>query len=305
VYLSGGVLIGLGLSASAFGVVMGVVARTFDASRRSWALGIVGAGGSFGQFALLPYGQVLIDAAGWRGALLLLAISAALVALLAIPLSGKPAAPTTLDAHTARSAVSAAMRDKGFWLLTFSFAVCGFQTVFMMIHLPSYLVDRGLAATVGVTALAIVGLCNTIGSYGCGMLGTHFRKKYVLSVIFMLRTAMLVAYLALPVTPWTTYVFAAIFGLTWLGTVPLTNALVADIFGTRYVSTLFGIAFLGHQIGSFFGAWYGGYAFDTSGSYASVWLLCIVFSVVAAALLWPIDDRLRAGPPIERAASGA
>ncbi|MEP7276463.1 MAG: MFS transporter [Betaproteobacteria bacterium] len=301
-YLSAGVLIGLGLSASAFGVVMGVVARAFEPRRRSWALGIVGAGGSFGQFAMLPYGQALITGAGWRGALLLFAASAALIVFLAVSLAGRPASPPSVNPQSARSAVVEAMRDKGFWLLTFSFAVCGFQTVFMMVHLPAYLLDRGLSATVGVTALAIVGLCNTVGSFGCGMLGARYRKKYVLTVIFALRAVALVLYLTLPLTAWSTYVFAAVFGLTWLGTVPLTNALVADIFGVRYVSTLFGIAFFGHQVGSFFGAWYGGYAFDADGSYAVVWLSCIVLSVIAAAACWPIDDRSRAGPGFERAA---
>lgn len=151
---------------------MGVVARSFDPARRSWALGVAGAGGSFGQFAMLPYGQALINAAGWRGALLLLAVSALSMLLLAVPLAGKPAVRSSDDSHTVRSAMAEAMRDKGFWFLTFSFAVCGFQTVFLMVHLPIYLLDRGLTATVGVTALAIVGLCNTIGSYACGMLGT-------------------------------------------------------------------------------------------------------------------------------------
>ena len=301
----GGLLIGLGLSASSFGVVMGVVARSFDPARRSWALGIAGAGGSFGQFAMLPYGQALINAAGWRGALLLLALSALAIIVLAIPLAGKPAVQANEGSLTARFAMREAMGDKGFWFLTFSFSVCGFQTVFMMVHLPAYLLDKGLSLSVGVTALAIVGLCNTIGSYGCGMLGTWYRKKYVLTGIYLLRTVILTLYLALPVTPWSTYVLAAVLGLTWLGTVPLTNALVADIFGVRYVSTLFGIAFFGHQVGSFFGAWYGGYAFDTGGSYNPVWILCIVLSALAALLCFPIDDRRRAGSGFEPAVKSA
>jgi predicted MFS family arabinose efflux permease len=300
-----GVLIGLGLSASSFGIVMGVVARSFDPSRRSWALGVAGAGGSFGQFAMLPYGQVLIDAAGWRGALLLLAISAASIAVLAIPLAGRPAAQPGGESRTVRIALAEATRDKGFWFLTFSFAVCGFQTVFLMVHLPIYLLDRGLSASVGVAALAIVGLCNTVGSYACGMLGTWYRKKHVLTGIYVVRTVIIALYVAVPVTPWSTYVLAAVLGFTWLGTVPLTNALVADIFGVRYVSTLFGIAFFGHQVGSFFGAWYGGYAFDTTGSYAPVWLLCIASSALAAALCLPIDDRRRAPRRVEGAAGPA
>jgi len=301
----GGLLVGLGLAASSFGVVMGVVARSFDPVRRSWALGVAGAGGSFGQFAMLPYGQALINGAGWRGALLLLAVSALSIVVLAIPLAGKPAVRPSEGSLTARLALTEAIRDKGFWFLTFSFSVCGFQTVFMMVHLPAYLLDKGLNLSVGVTALAIVGLCNTIGSYGCGMLGTWYRKKYVLTGIYLLRTVVIALYLALPVTPSSTYALAAVLGLTWLGTVPLTNALVADIFGVRYVSTLFGIAFFGHQVGSFFGAWYGGYAFDTIGSYTPVWIWCIALSALAAVLCFPIDDRRRSGARFEPAVESA
>ncbi|MEO5845976.1 MAG: MFS transporter [Caldimonas sp.] len=295
---SAGVLIGIGLSACSFGVVMGVVARSVAPERRSWALGLVGAGGSFGQFAMLPIGQSLISAAGWNGALFLLAAAVLLIVVLAVPLAGKPAATTDSSPHDTRAALRQALSDRGFWFLTAAFAVCGFQTIFLMIHLPAFLLDRGLPLSVGVTALALVGLCNVVGSYGCGLLGGHFRKKHVLGWIFAVRAVVIAAYISVPVTPLTTYALAMTIGFTWLGTVPLTNALVADIFGVRYLSTLFGIAFLGHQIGSFFGAWYGGYVFDTTGSYQIVWILCIAASVVAAALLWPIDDRQRALPGV-------
>jgi predicted MFS family arabinose efflux permease len=154
-----------------------------------------------------------------------------------------------------------------------------------------------------VTALAIVGLCNTVGSYFCGVLGSRFRKKHVLAAIYLLRAVAIGAYVLLPVTPMSTYALATVIGMTWLGTVPLTNALVADMFGVRFLSTLFGIAFLGHQIGSFFGAWYGGYVFDMTGSYRIVWVLCIVTSVIAAILCWPIDDRDRVGAGAARTAS--
>jgi predicted MFS family arabinose efflux permease len=252
---------------------------------------------------MLPASQALITAAGWRGALFLLALAATLVALFAIPLSGKPVPSTTKTPHDVRGALAQALTQKDFWFLTFSFAVCGFQTVFLMIHLPVFILDHGLSASVGVTALAIVGLCNTVGSYVCGMLGTRFRKPLVLAAIYVFRAAVIAVYVALPITPLSTYVLATAIGLTWLGTVPLTNALVADIFGVRYVSTLFGIAFLGHQIGSFLGAWYGGYVFDTTRSYDIVWVLCIVLSALAALLCWPIDDRTRALPPLRRSAS--
>ena len=294
---SAGVLIGLALSACSFGVVMGVVARAFEPRRRSWALGVAGAGGSFGQFAMLPLGQALILSAGWKGALFILAAAAIAIIVLAGALAGRPSAPATIAGRNVRSALTGAMSDKAFWSLTVSFAVCGFQTVFLMIHLPAFVLDHGLPASVGVTALAIVGLCNTVGSYFCGVLGSRFRKKHVLAAIYLLRAVAIGAYVLLPVTPMSTYALATVIGMTWLGTVPLTNALVADMFGVRFLSTLFGIAFLGHQIGSFFGAWYGGYVFDMTGSYGIVWVLCIVTSVIAAILCWPIDDRdrVRAG----------
>jgi len=290
---SAGVMIGLALSACSFGVVMGVVGRAFEARRRSWALGVAGAGGSFGQFAMLPFGQALILAAGWKGALFILAGAAMAIIILAAALAGKPSAPPTIAARNVRSALTGVMSDKAFWYLTASFAVCGFQTVFLMIHLPVFILDHGLPASVGVTALAIVGLCNTVGSYCCGMLGSRFRKKHVLAAIYLLRALAIGAYVLLPVTPASTYALATVVGMTWLGTVPLTNALVADMYGVRFLSTLFGVAFLGHQIGSFFGAWYGGYVFDVTGSYGIVWVLCIVTSVIAAILCWPIDDRER------------
>jgi predicted MFS family arabinose efflux permease len=300
---SAGVLLGLALSACSFGVVMGVVARAFEPRRRSWALGVAGAGGSFGQFAMLPFGQALILAAGWKGALFILAGIAMTIIVLAVALAGRPPASASIEVRNVRSALTGAMSDKAFWYLTGSFAVCGFQTVFLMVHLPAFILDRGLPASVGVNALAIVGLCNTIGSYCCGVLGSRFRKKRLLAGIYLLRAAAIGAYVLVPVTPMSTYALATVIGMTWLGTVPLTNALVADMFGVRFLSTLFGIAFLGHQVGSFFGAWYGGYVFDTTGSYGIVWILCIVTSAIAAILCWPIDDRQRGGTGVTSTAS--
>jgi len=300
---SAGVLLGLALSACSFGVVMGVVARAFEPRRRSWALGVAGAGGSFGQFAMLPFGQALILAAGWKGALFILAGIAMMIIVLAVALAGRPPASASIEVRNVRSALTGAMSDKAFWYLTGSFAVCGFQTVFLMVHLPAFILDRGLPASVGVNALAIVGLCNTIGSYCCGVLGGRFRKKRLLAGIYLLRAAAIGAYVLVPVTPMSTYALATVIGMTWLGTVPLTNALVADMFGVRFLSTLFGIAFLGHQVGSFFGAWYGGYVFDTTGSYGIVWILCIVTSAIAAILCWPIDDRQRGGTGVTSTAS--
>ncbi len=297
--MSAGVLIGLGLSGSGFGVVMGVVARAVPAEKRSTALGVVGAAGSFGQFAMLPYEQYLIGHFGWLQALMLLALSSLLIIPLASAFAGNNRA-----AHGSEQSLRAAIREaaahKGFWFLTGSFLVCGFQTIFIMVHLPAYLVDKGLSPTEGMTALALIGFFNIIGSYCSGFLGGRYSKKYLLVWIYGLRAVAITLFIALPLSTATIWGFGVAMGITWLGTVPLTNGLVAQIFGVKYLSTLFSIAFLGHQIGSFLGAWYGGFMFDLTGSYNTVWIFCIVLSVVAAALCVPIDDRdvsgLRTGP---------
>ena len=296
--LSAGLLVGLGLSGSGFGVVMGVVGRAAPPAKRSAALGLVGAGGSFGQFAMLPYAQQLIGQFGWLNALLVLAATSLVIIPLAAALAGRNSA-----AHTSNQSLSAAIREaaahKGFWFLTVSFLVCGFQTVFIMIHLPAYLVDRGMAPATGMTALALVGFFNIVGSYGCGLLGGRFSKKMVLMWIYSARAIAIALFVALPLSGLTVYAFAVVMGLTWLGTVPLTNGLVAQIFGVKYLSTLFSIVFLGHQVGGFLGAWYGGLMFDLTGSYTAVWICCVALSVLAAAFCVPIDERdvttLRAG----------
>ncbi len=288
--ISAGVLVGLGMSGSAFGVVMGVVGRAYPPEKRSMALGIVGAGGSFGQFIMLPYGQTLISHFGWLNALLVMAAAAFLIVPLAAALAGRNTA-----VQTSNQSMSEALKEiavhRGFWLLTLSFLVCGFQTIFIMVHLPAYLVDKGLTPTQGMTALATVGFFNIVGSYACGYLGGRFSKKYVLSWIYGIRAVAIAVFISMPVSLTGTYIFAAVMGLTWLGTIPLTNGLVAQIFGVKYLSTLFSIAFLGHQIGSFFGAWYGGYMFDATGSYTVVWIIAAALGVIAAILCLPIDER--------------
>jgi len=293
---STGLLIGLGLSGASFGVVLGVVGRAVPPERRSAALGLVGAGGSVGQFVMLPVGQALISQVGWYQALLVLAVSAFLIVPLAAALAGKPAAaPGT--GQPIGAALGEAGRHRGFWLATASFAVCGFQTVFIMTHLPAYLVDRGATAVEGMTALAVIGLANIAGSFGAGLLGDRYSKKQILGWIYAIRAVAIAAFIAVPPSPAVTLAFAAVVGLTWLGTVPLTNALVAQIFGVQYLSTLFSIAFLGHQIGGFLGAWLGGYVYDATGSYFGVWMIAIAASVVAAAMCLPIDER-----PLRRSA---
>jgi predicted MFS family arabinose efflux permease len=288
--LSAGILIGLGLSGTGFGVIMGVVGRAAPAAKRSAALGLVGAGGSFGQFAMLPFAQTLVSSFGWFSALLVLAATSLIIIPLAAALAGR-----TVAAHTSTQSLSAAIREaaahKGYWFLTVSFLVCGFQTIFVMIHLPAYLVDKGMSPTDGMTALALIGFFNIVGSYGCGLLGGHFSKKKLLMWIYLLRAVAIALFIALPLSTYTVWGFAIAMGVTWLGTVPLTNGMVAQIFGVKYLSTLFSIVFLGHQIGSFLGAWYGGLMFDLTGSYTTVWIFCVVLSVIAAALCAPIDER--------------
>jgi MFS family permease len=296
-----GILVGLGLSGSAFGVVMGVVGRAFPPGKRSMALGIVGAGGSFGQFIMLPYGQVLISQFGWFSALLVLAVSSFLIVPLASALAGMNTAAGRGNQSMAQ-AIHEAATHRGFWYLTIAFLVCGFQTIFIMVHLPAYLVDKGMTPVQGMMALALVGFFNIVGSYLCGFLGGHYSKKYLLSWIYGIRAVAIVIFIALPLTPWSTWIFAAVMGVTWLGTVPLTNGLVAQIFGVRYLSTLFSISFLGHQVGSFLGAWYGGYMFDLTGSYVTVWTVAAALGVLACILCLPIDEREMGAIPAKKPA---
>jgi predicted MFS family arabinose efflux permease len=265
------------------------------------ALGAVGAGGSFGQFIMLPYGQVLISQFGWLNALLVLAASSFLIVPLASALAGKPVVEPTAH-QSMNEALQEAAAHRGFWYLTASFLVCGFQTLFIMVHLPAYLVDQGMTPLEGMTALALIGFFNILGSYSCGVLGGYFSKKYLLSFIYAVRAIAILAFVTLPLTPGSTWVFAAVMGFTWLGTVPLTNGLVAQVFGVKYLSTLFGFVFLGHQIGSFLGGWYGGYMFDLTGSYVTVWMVAVGLSVLAAFLCLPIDERELATLPVKRPA---
>ena len=288
--LTTGLLIGMGLGCTGFGVVLAVVARAYPPEKRSFAVGIAGACGSFGQFAMLPGGLALISAFGWLNALLAFGAMAMLLIPLGAALAGRNTA-----ANESTQSIGAALAEvaghRGFWLLTMSFFVCGFQTVFMMTHLPAYLLDGGLDARQGMTTLAVIGLFNIVGSGVAGALGGRYSKKWILFWIYAVRAVAIGAFLAAPITAASAYLFGAVMGLTWLGTVPLTNSLVGQIFGLKYLSTLFSITFLGHQLGGFGGAWAGGYLFDLTGSYNLVWQLSIGLSVVAAILCVPIDER--------------
>jgi MFS family permease len=288
-----GLLVGLGLSGASYGVVLGVVGRSVAPERRSAALGLAGAGGSLGQFAMLPYTHALIVQFGWFEALLVLAASAFLIVPLGAALAGRPARTQERE-----QSIGVALREAGahpgFWLLTGSLAVCGFQTTFMMVHLPAYLVDRGAPAISGMTALAVIGFFNIVGSSLAGYLGDIYSKKYLLSGIYAVRAVAIAAFVMLPLTDASIWAFAAAMGITWLSPIPLTNALVAQIFGVQYLATLFSISFLGHQLGAFIGVWFGGYVFDATGSYAVVWTYAFAASVVAGIACLPIDERAAA-----------
>ena len=288
--LSAGLLIGLALSGTTFGVVMGVVAKVVPAHKRSVALGIVGAGGSFGQFAMVPYGGSLIANLGWYPALFVLAATVALVIPLAAGLSGRIVAA---QAHpqTAGEALREAVGGRSFHFLFWSYFVCGVHTAFMGLHLPSYVVDTGQPLTVGVTTLALVGFGNIFGSYGAGWLGGRASKKWLLTGIYGLRSVMILVLMVMPKQPAFLYPWAFGMGLLWLSTVPLTNGLVAQIYGTGHVSMLSGAVFFGHQIGSFCGAWLGGVIFTRDGSYDLAWWISLALGVGAAIVCAPIDEK--------------
>lgn len=288
--LSAGVLVGLGLSGTTFAVIMGVIGRHTTPAKRSMALGIASAGGSFGQFAVLPVGQMMISAYGWEIALILLAVGIGLIA---------PLANAMADGHKPASgagqSVAQALREAGgersFHYLFWGYFVCGFQTAFIALHLPSYLVDSGLTANVGMTAVALIGLFNIFGSFLFGWGGGCYSKKNLLVLIYALRAVAIAIFMLVPMSVAAAWIFAAVMGLLWLGTVPLTNGLVAQIFGLRYMSMLTGVVFLGHQLGSFLGAWLGGRIFDETGSYMLAWALAIGLSLLAAWCSWPINEK--------------
>lgn len=297
--LSAGVLIGLGLSGTTFPIVMGVIGRHTKPERRSLALGIAGAGGSFGQFALLPVGQLLITGQGWQFALLALAGAIALIVPLSYVLADghQPAASA---GQSVREALHEAVGQRSFHYLFWSYFVCGFQTAFIMLHLPAYLVDAGLSANVGMTAVALIGLFNIFGSFFFGWAGGRRSKKMLLAWIYGLRGVVILIFMLLSLSTAVAWIFAALIGILWLATVPLTNGLVGQIFGLRYLSMLGGIVFLGHQLGSFLGAWLGGRIFDATGSYQLAWSISIGLSVIAAILCLPINERALARTGVTR-----
>jgi predicted MFS family arabinose efflux permease len=255
------------------------------------ALGISAAAGSFGQFAMLPVTQTLLTHVGWYGALLTLSAIGLLMAPLAVAMVENGARQVHAFKQSAGEAMSEALGHRGYLLLTVGFFVCGFQVVFVGVHLPAYLADHGMAPHVAVTALALIGLFNIVGTYTTGWLGARMPKRHILSFIYFGRAVVIALFVFLPLSPASVYAFAIALGLLWLSTVPPTNGIVAQIFGVRYLAMLSGFTFFSHQIGSFLGAWLGGKLYDATGSYDLVWYLSIALGVVAGVLNLPIDEK--------------
>lgn len=288
-----GVFTGFAMAATAFPVVLGAVGRIVPTESRSMAFGIVSAGGSLGQFIMAPIGQGFIAAFGWSGALLAMIAIAAVMAPLAFPLTGKAgdSADGAQQSQSIGGAVSEAAAHGGYRYLTAGFFVCGFHVAFIAFHLPAYIGDLGLPPSIGAASLALVGFFNIIGSYLCGFLGGRYSKKNLLSAVYGLRAVVIAVFLILPKNEISVLALASAMGLLWLGTVPLTSGLIAQIFGVKYMATLFSIVFFSHQVGSFLGAWMGGWLYDLTGSYDMMWWISIALGIVAMGLHLPIIEK--------------
>jgi len=290
--LSCGVLIGMAQAGTTYAVVYGVIGRNVSLERRSWAMGVAAAAGSFGQFLMVPVEGWLIASLGWQQALVALSLAALLIIPLAWGLhephfagGGAPAREQTIA-----QAVREAFAYRSFQLLMAGYFVCGFQVVFIGVHMPSYLKDHGLSPQVASFALALIGLFNVFGTYAAGALGQRWAKRKILAFIYLARSVAITLFLLAPLTPASVYVFAAVMGLLWLSTVPPTNAIVAQIFGVAHLSMLGGFVFFSHQVGSFLGVWLGGYLYDRTGSYDIVWLIAIALGVAAALVNLPVRE---------------
>lgn len=295
--LTAGVLIGAAQAGTTYAVIYGVIGRQLPPERRSWAMGVAAAAGSFGQFLMVPIEGLLIGHLGWHSALLVLAM----LVLVIVPLAFGLREPQRGAAHAHRDqtiaqAVAEAFKYPSFGLLMAGYFVCGFQVVFIGVHMPSYLRDKGLSPEVASYALALIGLFNVFGTYIAGSLGQRLAKRKILAGIYFGRAIAIALFLLVPISPLSTYVFAAVIGFLWLSTVPATNALVAQIFGVAHLSMLSGFVFLGHQVGSFLGVWLGGFLYDRTGSYDIVWYIAIALGVFAALINLPVKESAIARP---------
>lgn len=288
-----GILVGAGIAGTAFGIVLPALARAVPEEKRGWALGLGTAAGSFGQFLVVPLMQTLVDSIGWFQALQWLSLSALLMAALAIPL-----APYGGASDTSSPAIDASLWQilrrafavPSYTLLVLGFFVCGFHVAFITVHMPGYVVDLGFDASVGAWSISLIGLCNVIGAYVAGVQSGRLPKQRILAFIYLGRVVAISAFLLLPVSLVSILVFSATMGFLWLATVPPTSGLVAVFFGTRYMTFLYGVVFLSHQLGSFSGVWLGGYLYETFGHYDGIWIAGIILGLVAAALHWPIRE---------------
>ncbi|MGB1110046.1 MAG: MFS transporter [Gammaproteobacteria bacterium] len=293
-HMGGGVLVGLGVGACSFGVVLASMARIVPAEKRSIAFGLATASGSAGMFAFAPLSQGLINALGWSDSLVALGALMLLIPVLAVPLRGNaadsPLAAAELD-QTIRDALREAFATRGYLLLTSGFFVCGFQVAFITAHFPAYIGDLGLEAKWAVTAISLIGLFNIFGSLASGFLGQRYPKPILLTWIYIARSIAVTLFLLAPASPGSVVVFSIVIGILWLSTVAPTNGLVAVMFGTRYLGMLGGIVFFSHQLGSFLGVWMGGKLYDSLGSYDGVWWLGVALGLFAAIVHWPIKER--------------
>ena len=296
--IAGGLLIGLAQTATTYSVIYGILGRNVPPEKRVWAMGVAAAAGSFGQFLMIPAEQGLLSAFGVQDALLLLALMASLMIPTAFMLREKGFVnPHQLGDQSIKEAIKEAMSNPSFRWLTLGYFVCGFQVVFIAVHLTPYLKDLSAVypsvgtPVVATTALALIGLFNIFGTYSAGIFGQRFPKRYLLSGIYLSRSIIIIAFLWLPLSPLTTYIFAALMGFLWLSTVPLTNAIVAQIFGIKHFTMLSGLVFFSHQLGSFCGAYFGGYLFDLTGSYLIVWEIAIALGVFAFLVNLPIKEQ--------------
>lgn len=300
-----GLLLGAGVAGTAFGIVLPAMARMVDESQRQWVLGIGTAAGSMGQFLLAPVAQGLIDWLGWSGALNAMALMSLSMALLAMPLAasdqGAGGAVQIATPGALRDTLRLARGHVSYWLLTAGFFVCGFHLAFITVHMPAFLTDAGFDAKVGAWSISLIGLCNVVGAFMAGAISGRVSKRLVLIVIYAGRAVAITLFLLLPLSLTTVLVFSCAMGFLWLATVPPTSGLVATMFGTRYMATLFGVVFLSHQLGSFTGVWLGGWLYENTGSYEGVWWSGVALSLVTMALHLPI----REVPVVDLRPSGA
>ena len=297
-HIGGGVLIGLGVAACSFGVILASIARLVIPEKRSFAFGLGTAAGSAGMFVFAPVSQGLIDKLGWSDSLIAIAVVMLLIPLLAIPLRGNSSTSSVAAAEfdqTAREALQEAFVSKGYLLLTSGFFVCGFQVAFITAHFPAYISDLGIASRWAVVAISLIGFFNIIGSLASGVAGQRYSKPMLLSWIYISRSIVFTAFMLIPPSPTTVVVFSIIIGILWLSTVAPTTALVAVMFGTRYLGLLGGIVFFSHQLGSFLGVWMGGVLHDATGSYDVLWWLGVALGIFAAIVHWPIREE-----PVQR-----